>query len=282
VSQHGAIAEELLAKQMLYTLPFQVGREDEKELVRLVVEANEVIGAEAGATAPFWLGAGATHAPRIQREKMPGGSLAHLTEYQMGRLPYYLRLRDDIEWEWIQNPIGDLCRKILMPLSPIIKKITRVSILLQIPNMALPAHRDLVPGNTYKNMLDGYRTFWGPKTETYQGEEWLKTLPWPMDDGVHKRNRFLNLKIPISEMDQPGRPFLIWDSQKIVYDTQKRAFLLNEVEMEHGADPVPFHRGVIFVDSLLNFEAISQVSASPVHIQSCERVELQASGGFSI
>jgi hypothetical protein len=281
VSPHRQIADELMAKGMLYTLPFTIDRGDEKELVRLVVEANEVIEAEAHMTAPFWLGSGATHSPQMQREKLPGGKLAHLNEYEFGRLAYYVRLRQDIEWEWIPNPIGRLCEKILKPLSPFLQKITRVSVLLQIPNMALPAHRDLVPGNTYGNMRDGHRTFWGQETHKYLGEEWLKTLPWSLEDGSHKQNQFLNLKIPISAEEDPGQPFIVWNGQKLVYNTQKRAFLLNEVEMEHGADPVPFYRGVIFVDSLLNFEAISQVSKAPALIESIAATPVTA-GGFSI
>lgn len=263
-------AAELRDKGLFQTLPFQPDRELTNELVRLVIEENNIIEAEAHVTKPFWLGSSATNSPTLVNARKPGGPLENISEYEFSRLFYYLRVHSELEWTWNETPIGQICRQILAPLSPLVHKFTRISVLLQIPNMAIPSHRDMVPGNTYKNMMSRNLTAWGKETHLYCGEEWLQSLPWKLEDGAHKKNNFMNLKIPISERQDFGKPFVRFNGKKLVYSTGGRAFLLNEVEIEHGADPVDFYRGVIFVDSLLNFEAISGLQIDKVEIMSVE------------
>jgi hypothetical protein len=143
-------------------------------------------------------------------------------------LDFKLRFEESCLWGWVDSEKTQLVRFYVDKLKHLFKKITRVQIIVQRPNMPLPLHRDLAFGENYS---DGKLS--------------------------HKRN-VLSLKIPLSnEPNSNGVPIICVNDKVFRYDVGRSFFAINEVEMLHGSKPVPFYRGVICVDGILDFEKLS-------------------------
>jgi hypothetical protein len=168
-----------------------------------------------------------------------------------GRWAYQCRLDDSLRWRWLDDDAERRITGILAPIAPCFRLITRVNINLQIPGQDLPMHRDLVAGNAYDGLDSA--THWrpGPHRLRYLGDAWLEQVR-PLANREHGAAGYLAVKIPLSERDDdPGLPYIVHDNQKSYYSTDNRVFFLNEYEIYHGADPVDFWRGVVFVAGIL-------------------------------
>jgi hypothetical protein len=255
------ISHELIESNLLYGLPFPIKKDLQRSIIQEVLKSGQILESENHITTPFWIAEGVT------RVKAKAPSASNLPNYEDGRLSYYLRLHDQVEWEWRDSPAAQLTQQALQSAQSLFFKMTRISVLLQIPGQPVPAHRDLVPGNTYESMRNEELTFLGDKRLPYKGESWLQDLKLPLKDGTHKKNNYMNFKLPLSESLDSGQSYIIWNDQKLTYDSKDHGFLLNEVEMEHGADPVDFYRGVIFVDGFINPEALAKLDKIPMTIK---------------
>jgi hypothetical protein len=176
------------------------------------------------------------------------------------RWAYQCRLDDTLRWRWVDEEAGQRIAAILAPIAACFHLITRVNINLQVPGQNLPAHRDLVAGNEYDG-LDS-ETHWrpGPRRVRYTGDAWLEKVR-PLANRDHRAAGYYAVKIPLSERPgDPGLPYIIQNNEKCYYATDDRAFFLNEYEVHHGADPVDFWRGVVFVAGILD----------PVRVQALE------------
>jgi hypothetical protein len=251
------IAQDLLEKGLLFSTPFSISQADQNEIIRHTVENNSIVDAENHHLDPFWLGLGLTSIPDKNIQELPA--------YLKGRWYYYMRMNSRMGWVWNESPAASLVQKLLIPLEPYFKCFTRVSVLLQIPNSALPPHRDLVPFNEYDNMDNPHFTLKGDKKLTYLGEDWLTRDPKNISDVSHVSQGYLNLKIPLSaNPHSPGLPYIVYKGEKIYYNSQKKLLFLNEIDVEHGGDPVDFYRGVVFVDGIFNPNTFPQMPREQV------------------
>jgi hypothetical protein len=183
----------------------------------------------------------------------------------LGRWGYYARLDPDARWIWTESEASPLVRRLLEPVLPLYRRLTKVNVVLQIPGEALPRHRDLVYGNTYW-LASPHHWKSGPHRLTYEGEPWVQNVA-PIHSASHEEGRYLCLKIPLSERpDDAGSPYADVEGQRHYYTSRNRFFFLNEAEMLHGAEPVTFWRGVVFVNGILDADAIRRVPKRPVEI----------------
>ena len=204
---------------------------------------------------PFWIGQGYTICTQ-------GEALEGLTEAQAQRYFYLKRASYDFSWEWMEKPYAAEVRDIISQLGPLVKRITRIAIILQIPGESVPAHRDLFIGNTYNNLKSSNETYWGSDRLTYMGdpcfeEKFGKTLA----QKNHENQNYFGLRIPLTEKPgMGGKPFVQTPGdEKHYYDMGNHVFLLDEASCEHGADPVDFVRGVIIVDGELDLNHLGDL-----------------------
>ena len=187
-------------------------------------------------------------------------------EQTFQRWAYHCRLDDTLQWRWLDEEAGRRVAAILTPLAACFQVITRVNINLQVPGQTLPAHRDLVAGNVYDGLESEAHWWPGPHRVRYTGEPWLEKVR-PLANRDHRAAGYYAVKIPLSERPgDPGLPYIKDSRGKHYYATDDRVFFLNEYEMYHGADPVDFWRGVVFVAGVLD----------PAGVQALERRVVEA------
>lgn len=149
---------------------------------------------------------------------------------------YTHRLDPDVTFDWIDTPATEIMRAEVAKVAHLFDRITRVSLLLLHAGATLHLHRD--PAR-------------------------------PVDQ--HLRNRHLCLKAPISVVaGDNGNPVAAIDGVEYRYDVGRRYFLLNEIDMLHGARPSGHHRGVMHIDGILRFDVIDALPTD--HVPS-ERLE---------
>ena len=181
----------------------------------------------------------------------------------LSRWGYYARLDPDVPWVWTDSLAVPIVRRILDPVLHLYERLTKVNVILQVPGTTVPPHRDLVPGNAYA-LADPLHWAEGPTVRRYEGATWLDRVR-PIRSASHAKNRYFSLKIPLSERaDDAGSAFAQRDGKRHTYGSNHRLFFLNEVEILHGAAPVAFWRGVVFVNGILDVGAIDRAPKAPM------------------
>jgi len=167
----------------------------------------------------------------INKEAAPS---ALVEEFKIAErsLEFTLRHRTDLTWDWVETPVTPILKNLLESLRPYCVKLSRVQVLLQRPQVAIPPHTDKVAGQNYDGVV--YSTFAGH-------------TPEPTD--IHRRNKFLTIKVPLSE-ESPnnGKPYFEKDGRIYIYDSGCHAFALDEINIKHGAQGVAYSRGVVLID----------------------------------
>jgi hypothetical protein len=255
----------LIDQRYLFATDARVSREDQLALIaRGRSEGFQFTGLYAGKdTTPFWR---LKIVRSVDSASVPESALRWFAteaapDQTFHRWAYQCRLDDTLQWRWLDEDAGRRISAILAPIAPCFQLITRVNINLQIPGQNLPMHRDLVAGNEYDG-LDS-ETHWRPgkRRLRYICDPWLEKVR-PLANREHRNGGYYAVRIPLSERpDDPGLPYIVHDNQKWYYATKDRVFFLNEYEVYHGADPVDFWRGVIFVAGILD----------PAHLQALDK-----------
>lgn len=146
---------------------------------------------------------------------------------------------DEADWKWdmdncIVAPVAKIVQQVVKPLLPYYKRMTRCVILLQIPGQEVPYHVDYHPHN---------------------------------EDG-HNANHHYSLKFPLTEVPgNNGTPTLRIGGKEYRYETGTCAFLLNEVDIEHGSKASEFTRGVIFIDGVFEFSKLDRIQHSSISLE---------------
>lgn len=164
------------------------------------------------------------------------------------------RLDPNLEWEWIDTPITDLVQKYVQQVQHLYQRFHRVLILVQQVGSDIPLHTDKVVKNTYKDGI--FQP--GP----------AENLPIDHNDIHWQHNRYLALKWPLTEVaDNNGKPLIEINNIVYQYDVGRHCFAINEVDVKHGANAVTHRRGVIFLDGILNYEALKKESWLPAQLE---------------
>jgi hypothetical protein len=185
--------------------------------------------------------------------------------YTLDRWAYFARLDRTLPWTWRTGPAADLVGRVLDPVRPLFRRITRVTAIVQEPGEEIEARRDLVPGTHYA-LVAPDRWQAGAVVQRYVGERWLDRVR-PIDSIDHADNQHLCLRIPISERPgDAGLPFVVVGGTKYHYSSRGHLFFVDETVL-HGADPVPFWRGVVIASGLLDPAALATVARRPVEVR---------------
>ena len=159
------------------------------------------------------------------------------------------RFNTKLTWEWKNTPSAQLVKQLLSPLEDVIK-FTRVFALIRKPGEAAPTHTDIA----YKHSYDiGYATKANLTGNSIE----------------HHTNNYAAIRIPLTELSgNNGMPYLYMNNKPYYYDAGNNFFVLDEVRNAHGADPVDFHRGVIFVDGFVDFEKLEELKIGDLKLTS--------------
>ena len=254
-----SISRDLKRCLQLFSLDSEFTIENQRAVIEWTRENGHVLPVENKKNKPFWLGSVLTSVDEAQ--------MAHVPEEKRDRWMYQSRLRSDLNWNWKPGLATDLVKEALKPYDHLIEKITRVVVAIQIPGIEIRAHRDFAAGNTYHGMVGKHSTLAGSLELMYEGDEWLPGLQDIKPSDQHKQQKYLSLKIPISEKEEPGRPYVLRDGVKIYYSSENHLFFLNEAEVLHGSEAVDYQRGLILVNGIFDAEAVEKEHLLDIHVR---------------
>jgi hypothetical protein len=163
------------------------------------------------------------------------------------------RLDSTVQWEWLDTPVTPIVKKLVDRIDHLYINLHRVLLLVQKPRRMIPLHVDKVIKTKYQEDL--YQPFSS------------KNLSIESTNHHWEYNRYMALKWPLTEIEgDNGKPVIEIDGKKYIYDVKNSLFAINEIEMLHGADEVPHCRGVIFIDGLINWDALKKENWIPVDL----------------
>ena len=226
-------------------LPFEIESSISQQIVDFVVNTQKTVG-----------GARSLHVLKIPQEAFWKSFTLMSTEKNIphnsqpkGLSDFWQRHHTELDWQWISSDITDLVKNEISKIRHLYLHLNRVKILLQNPGTTVPMHKDPVAGSKY-----GGQVFSPPDPDIEIKE-----------NTYHRDQNYLCIKIPLtSQPKNNGEPRLEIGGKRYRYEVGRNFFLLNEIEMTHGADPVDFYRGVIFIDGLLNMEAVGATSLKSI------------------
>ena len=166
---------------------------------------------------------------------------------------FHYRLDPQTEWYWEDNAVVPVVRSLIENIEHLYTKLTRIRAFIQLPFTSVIPHRDLIPGNDYNHIENAYSPEPGAFCGTFMGHPELFVEP----NTRHRDQKYLNLKIPLTtKVGDSGKAYIIEEGTKKYLVANDRFYFLNEYEIFHGCDPVEFHRGIIFVDGILNMKEL--------------------------
>lgn len=187
---------------------------------------------------------------RVQITRLTELSIKKLSNtfgYNSNWLNWAGRLHPDLEWEWIDTPITPILKSLVDKIKHLYIKFNRVLILVQKEGSEIPLHTDKAVRNVYEteNFIPGP----------------AKNLNFNDNDIHWHYNKFLTLKFPLTMIpNNNGKPKIKIKDNEYFYDVKNNLFAINEVNILHGADAVNHKRGVIFLDGILNYDALKKES----------------------
>jgi hypothetical protein len=159
------------------------------------------------------------------------------------------RFNRDIKWTWRNTPASQLIQQILSPLEGIVE-FTRIFTLVRKPGESAPTHTDVAYGHSYKEGYVTYPEFTGNLQD-------------------HHDNNYAAIRIPLTEMaGNNGLPYLYMNEKPYYYNAGTNLYVIDEVRHAHGADPVDFHRGVVFVDGFVDFDKLEALKSGELQLVS--------------
>jgi len=192
---------------------------------------------------------------RLQITRLTSSSRQKLgRDYNLDWLNWAGRLDPNLKWEWIDTPITSIVRRYVQQVQHLYRSFHRVLILVQRQGSVIPMHTDKVVRNSYQNKIFTP----GPSAD----------LPLKDNDLHWRHNRYLALKWPLTELpNNNGNPLIEIDKCVYRYDVGRHCFAINEVEVQHGAGAVNHRRGVIFLDGVLDYDALSKENWSSARLR---------------
>jgi hypothetical protein len=238
-----------LENPILFTLPYAISAEDQQAIIDYAyTHANSWSGQvqvwdddrdQYDQTDYF----GRVQITRLTQDSID--RIAHDGNLNSNWINWAARLDPTLDWEWIDTPITPVLKKYVDQIRHLYVRFNRVLILVQKPGSAIPMHTDKVVKNRYVDEKFAP----GPAEDLFLKEN---NLHW-------ESNRYLTLKWPLTEIPgDNGAPKININGHEYRYDVGNELFAINEVDITHGADAVAHRRGVIFLDGLLDYEALKK------------------------
>lgn len=244
-------------KPILFGLPYIIRYEDQRAIIEYAYQHASSWSGQV----QVWDNDNATYDQtdyfgRVQITKLTDESY-HRVSNSSGLtydwMNWACRLDSDLEWEWIDTPITPILKKYIDQIKHLYIKFNRVLILVQKTGSAIPLHNDKVVKNSYHNE----KFVPGPAVD----------LPLAVSNHHWQYNKYLTLKFPITELPgNNGKPIVSIDGEIKHYDAGANLFAINEVDIMHGAQAVNHRRGVIFLDGLLDYQAVKKELWSDINL----------------
>lgn len=249
-----------------FALTHEVSAEDQAALIA-AARSKSTRRPKTAPTARVWLGLRQPDPESLPKEWLAGRPNA---ERILNRWGYYARFDASVSWRWREHPATPIVQRLLEPVMPLFRQLTKVGVRLQRPGHASPEERHLVVGCSY-GLASPYNSREGTRLIRYEGAAWLTALR-PIESTALEDGRAFALKIPLT-MRPPdnGRPYLR-DRDQIFYSADARYLLMNEI-VPHGAEPVDFWRGVVVVHGILDWEAVKREAKVPLTLVQIRRGE---------
>lgn len=246
-------------KPIFFKLPYTIDFDDQKSIIDYAyANANSWSG-----QVQIWNDQDGTYDQtdyfgRVQITKLTDQSrkkISSCTNYNSDWINWAARLDPDLDWEWIDTPITAIVKKYIDKISHLYKKFNRVLLLVQKQGSEIPLHTDKVSKHHYS--ANEY-FIPGPISSLNLN---TKNQHWNL-------NKYLTLKFPLTEiLLDNGSPIIEIDSKIYRYDVKNHLFAINEVDIKHGARSVDHRRGVIFLDGLLDYDALKKEIWTEVNLQ---------------
>lgn len=235
--------------QSIRKLTISISRNDQNRIIERSLKYGRLAEVEANLVEPFWIGYGARDFNIEQNNP-------EIPQKFHGRYSYLMRGDSKKNWQWSDHELEKIINRIIMPISNCIKSLHRIAVILQIPGKEVPAHRDLIVGDKYTNLISPYSTLWGTESHVYKGDSWLGAYHAIDYNSYHADQGYFGLRIPLSEKDNSSGKMFIEskNGERYFYNTGSHLFLLNEATHNHGAEPTDHYRGVVIIDGALSLD----------------------------
>jgi hypothetical protein len=246
-------------RPMLFGLPYQIDHADQLAILDYAYSNSNSWSGQV----QVWDDDRATYDQtdyfgRVQITRLTQDSIkkvSHTDGLNSNWLNWACRLDSDLEWEWIDTPITNILKKYVSSIQHLYLKFNRVLILVQKQGSEIPLHTDKVVKNDY---TDG-KFSPGPTADLYIKET----------DDHWNHNKYLTLKYPLTDIAKNnGHSIIELGGNVYKYNAEDKLFAINEVDMKHGAKPVTHRRGVIFLDGVLNYDALKKEQWKDIEIKS--------------
>jgi hypothetical protein len=223
-----------------FRLPYRIEQTDQELIIQEAIALGTVDPAH-----PYFI----RHEVRVADPS----SLDGMFDDQMPS-DFFYRLEPNVKWGWKDNRCAVILQPYMDMIDHLYKKLTRVKVFLQVPGMEINAHRELVSGNEYVAMRSDTDSSYGANSGVFKGHENVRVTA----NDRHRAQRYLTLKIPLTSLSgNHGRPYLVQD-KKVYIESKDQFYCINEYQRAHGCDSVDFHRGIVFVDGIMDMAMMDQ------------------------
>ncbi len=187
------------------------------------------------------------HTPTLERDYWKMFSCRTLGSAYSPREERIMRMDHTKTWEWHGDKLSQDVRRLVEPFTDrYYSHLTRVELLIQKPGNEVPCHKDRITGQQYGDFI-AIRPF---------EDDWNRfNANCHADFRVHWKQHYLGGRLALGPQ---GLSYVLNEPpRKTYYETASKFFFLNE-DVLHGAEPVDFWRGVVFVDGIHNADAMEQ------------------------
>lgn len=198
-------------------------------------------------------------------------NLDKICEYDEDDFLLVNRFNEFLNREWTDLEITqEFYDKIFLKIKHLFKFVSRIIILRLEPGYPIPFHKETSYLGNYTDLdsrLSRYisnKALITPETEPLLNDR----FSYRVDREHHKTQRGYGLRLPLTTVQGDNGNTLLKIGEDIVkYDTKDMLFALNEVDIFHGAAKTEFQRGVIYIDGILDMNAVDAESKAFIQFE---------------
>lgn len=184
-----------------------------------------------------------------------------MTDYDDDDFLLVNRFNEFLNRQWLDNPITqEFYDNIFLKIKHLFKFVSRIIILRLEPGYPIPFHKETSYLGNYTNLESHLGRYISNKSLiTPENEHLLNDrFAYRVDREHHAKQKGYGLRLPLTTVaGNNGNTLLKIGDELLKYDTKDMLFALNEVDIFHGAAATEFQRGVIYIDGILDMNAVA-------------------------